>query len=149
MARRPRGDSPQYVDIHVGRRIRLRRKAARLSMEALAAHLAISHQQLQKYETGANRISVAFVYEIAAALHCPVEEFFEGLPQPAVAAAASRRTGGQLERFLASPGGADLMEAFVQLPGHLQRPLVAMAQASVAIQHPPDPDLDEKPSSAD
>jgi transcriptional regulator with XRE-family HTH domain len=136
MARRPRGETPQYVDIHVGRRIRLRRKAARLSMEALAADLVISYQQLQKYETGANRISVALVYQIAGVLQCSVEEFFDGLPQPVATAAAARRNGGRLERFLASPGGMDLMEAFVQLPEHLQRPLVALARASVIVEPP-------------
>jgi transcriptional regulator with XRE-family HTH domain len=103
-------------------------------MEALAAELSITHQQLQKYETGSSRISVSMLFDIAAALQASVADFFEGLPSPAVAAAAGRRMDGQFERFLASPGGADLMLAFVKLPEAFQQPFVAMAQAAAVIE---------------
>ena len=134
MARRPRGESPHYVDLHVGGRIRSRRKAMRLSLEALAAALGITHQQLQKYETGGNRIAVSMLFDIAGALDTWVGDFFEGLPAPADVAALDPRRRDQLETFLASPGGAELMAAFIALPIHLQTPLVAMARASVTVE---------------
>lgn len=136
MARRPRGETPHYVDLHVGRRIRLRRKAARLSMEALAAVLGVTHQQLQKYETGVNRMTASTLYEIAGALETTVESLFEGLPRPSAVAVLDSRGSERLERFLSSPGGAELMAAFVELPEHLQQPLVAMARASAAACEP-------------
>jgi transcriptional regulator with XRE-family HTH domain len=134
MARRPRGDGPHYVDLHVGGRIRSRRKAERLSLEALAAELGVTHQQMQKYETGANRITVSTLFQIAVALRTEVGEFLAELPSPAVVAKLDARARDELERFLASPGGPDLMAAFITLPAQLQRPFVAMARASASLE---------------
>lgn len=134
MARRPRGESPHYVDLHVGGRIRERRKALRLSLEGLAAALGVTHQQMQKYETGANRISVSMLYEIAGALGVWVGDLYEGLPTPVDVARLDPSARAHVERLMASPGGPELMAAFIALPVHLQTPLVAMAQASAAVE---------------
>ncbi len=67
------------IDEHVGRRIRLRRTLLGLTQEQLAAALAISYQQVQKYETGANRVSAGRLYQIAQHLSVEVGYFFEGL----------------------------------------------------------------------
>jgi transcriptional regulator with XRE-family HTH domain len=67
------------VDEHVGERVRQRRTELGLTQEHLAASLQISYQQVQKYETGANRISAGRLYEIADTLQMPVAYFFEGL----------------------------------------------------------------------
>lgn len=134
MARRPRGESPHYVDLHVGGRIRERRKALRLSLEALAAALGITHQQMQKYETGGNRITVSTLYEIAGALGVWVGDFYEGLPSPAILQDLDRTRRDQVERMLACAGGPELIAAFVALPPHLQKPLVAMARASATVE---------------
>jgi len=134
MARRPRGFGPHYVDLHVGGRIRSRRKSLSLSLEALAAGLGITHQQLQKYETGRNRVTATMLYAIAGALRVWVSDFYEGLPSPGEVARLEPRRRDCLERFLAAPGGPDLMAAFVALPPHLQQPLVAMARAAVSVE---------------
>jgi len=134
MARRPRGEGPHYVDLHVGARIRNRRKSLKLSLEGLAAGLGITHQQLQKYETGGNRITVPMLYAIAGALRVWVSDFYEGLPNPSDVARLEPKRRDCLERFLAAPGGPDLMAAFIALPPHLQQPLVAMARASVSVE---------------
>ncbi len=67
------------VDRHVGERIRERRTLLGLTQEQLAGTLKISYQQVQKYETGANRVSAGRLFEIAQELDCPVAQFFEGL----------------------------------------------------------------------
>lgn len=134
MARRPRGEGPHYVDLHVGARIRERRKALRLSLDALAAALGVTHQQVQKYETGGNRITIATLYEIAGALGVWVGDFYEGLPTPAAVCTLDRGTRENVEHLLASPGGPELVAAFIALPAHLQKPLVAMARASVSVE---------------
>jgi transcriptional regulator with XRE-family HTH domain len=67
------------VDEHVGERIRERRTTLGLTQEQLAAALAISYQQIQKYETGANRVSAGRLYEIAMQLDAEVGYFFDGL----------------------------------------------------------------------
>jgi transcriptional regulator with XRE-family HTH domain len=67
------------IDAHVGERIRLRRTEAGLTQEQLAAALGISYQQVQKYETGANRVSAGRMLEIARTLGIDVADLFEGL----------------------------------------------------------------------
>ena len=68
------------VDQHVGERIRLRRTELGLTQEQLANALDVSYQQIQKYETGANRISAGRIFEIARKLRVDISFFFEGLP---------------------------------------------------------------------
>jgi transcriptional regulator with XRE-family HTH domain len=67
------------IDAHVGERIRRRRAEAGLTQEQLASALGISYQQIQKYETGANRVSAGRMLEIARELGVEVGDFFEGL----------------------------------------------------------------------
>ena len=74
--------SPNPVDLHVGARVRMRRRLRGVSQEKLAESLGLTFQQVQKYERGANRISASKLYEIAASLQTPVGYFFEGLADP-------------------------------------------------------------------
>lgn len=67
------------VDSHVGSRIRKRRTLLGLTQEQLASALNISYQQVQKYETGANRVSAGRLYQISRELSVEVGYFFEGL----------------------------------------------------------------------
>lgn len=64
------------VDAYVGARIGLRRSALGLSQSALAQQLGISFQQVQKYETGQNRISASRLHRAATVLGTSVESFF-------------------------------------------------------------------------
>ena len=61
--RTPSGQ-PNPIDIHVGNRIRLRRTLLGLSQEKLAAMLGLTFQQVQKYECGENRLTVARLNDI-------------------------------------------------------------------------------------
>jgi transcriptional regulator with XRE-family HTH domain len=70
---------PNPVDLHVGARIRMRRKILGVSQERLAEDLGLTFQQIQKYERGANRVSASKLYEIAKSLQSSVGYFFEGL----------------------------------------------------------------------
>ena len=70
---------PRRVDDHVGARIRLRRTMLGMTQEQLAAALGISYQQVQKYETGANRVSAGRLFEISQRLGVDIAYFFEGL----------------------------------------------------------------------
>jgi transcriptional regulator with XRE-family HTH domain len=76
MARR----DPNYIDVHVGSRIRMRRQLINMSQERLGELLGITFQQVQKYEKGANRISASRMFFTAKTLGVPVQFFFEGLP---------------------------------------------------------------------
>ncbi|HSF96208.1 MAG TPA: helix-turn-helix transcriptional regulator, partial [Thermohalobaculum sp.] len=67
------------VDIHVGQRVRQRRWMVGMTQQQLGDTVGIKFQQIQKYETGANRISASRMWDIANALEVSVSFFFEGL----------------------------------------------------------------------
>ena len=65
------------VDIHVGKRVRVRRTILGMSQETLADALGITFQQVQKYEKGINRVSASRLYEIAQVLGTPTNFFYD------------------------------------------------------------------------
>ena len=71
---------PNYIDVHVGHRIRMRRQFVGMSQEKLGELLGITFQQVQKYEKGSNRISASRLYFTAKILGVPVQFFFDDLP---------------------------------------------------------------------
>ena len=80
MSTPPHGDrAPNPIDVHVGQRIRARRKALGVSQEKLADELGLTFQQVQKYERGANRVSASKLWEIARVLQVEIAALFEGV----------------------------------------------------------------------
>ena len=67
------------IDLHVGKRLRRRRRLLGLTQQALAEQVGIRFQQIQKYECGANRVSASRLFELSEALSVPVQYFYEGL----------------------------------------------------------------------
>lgn len=68
----------RLLDAEVGQSIRLHRKNAKMTLQGLADRLGIAYQQVQKYETGVNRVGAGRLMEIAEILDIPVANFFEG-----------------------------------------------------------------------
>jgi transcriptional regulator with XRE-family HTH domain len=73
------------VDVHVGKRLRLRRTMMGLSQEALAKAVGVTFQQVQKYEKGVNAMNASRLYEFSQHMHVPISYFFEGLGQQELA----------------------------------------------------------------
>lgn len=69
------------IDLHVGKRLRRRRRLLGLTQQTLAEQVGIRFQQIQKYECGANRVSAARLFELSEALSVPVQYFYEGLSE--------------------------------------------------------------------
>ena len=67
------------IDLHVGKRLRRRRRLLGLTQQTLAEEVGIRFQQIQKYECGANRVSAARLFELSEALSVPIQYFHEGL----------------------------------------------------------------------
>ena len=67
------------VDLHIGQRVRHRRWLLGMTQQQLAQSVGIRFQQIQKYESGANRVSASRLWDLAQALDIPVSFFFEGL----------------------------------------------------------------------
>ena len=67
------------VDVHVGKRVRHRRWMVGMTQQQLGDIVGIKFQQIQKYETGMNRISASRLWDIAQALDVSISFFFEGI----------------------------------------------------------------------
>lgn len=67
------------IDIHLGRRLRRRRRILGLTQQQLAGACGVRFQQIQKYECAANRMSAARLWQLAEVLEVPVSYFYEGL----------------------------------------------------------------------
>lgn len=66
--------------MHVGSRIRLRRRLLGLSQTNLGDAVGLTFQQIQKYENGANRVGASRIYRLATVLNVPVAFFFDAMP---------------------------------------------------------------------
>jgi transcriptional regulator with XRE-family HTH domain len=64
--------APGLTDRQIGQQIRRHRLLRRLTQGRVAAQMGISYQQLQKYEAGANRISMGRLSSLAEVLNVPV-----------------------------------------------------------------------------
>ena len=117
---------PHKVDVHVGQRIRQRRWLTGMTQQRLAELVGIKFQQIQKYETGANRVSASRLWDIAFALNVDVSHFFEGLeaekPQPEKA----------LDNIPADLSGdkeaMDLIRSYYAIPENQRRRLFELAR---------------------
>ena len=108
-----------HVDVHVGQRIRQRRWAIGMTQQQLADAVGIKFQQIQKYETGMNRVSASRLWDIAVAMQVPVAYFFEGLgeqPQPE-----------ELDP-LAAKEALQLVRAYYSIPEAQRRQLFELAR---------------------
>lgn len=114
------------VDVHVGKRVRHRRWLIGMTQQQLAEQVGIKFQQIQKYETGANRISASRLWDIADALNVPVSFFFEGieeqdrLPQQAEA--------GFPTDILADKEALALVRSYYAIPENQRRRLFELAR---------------------
>ena len=67
-----------WIDVRVGKRIKELRLLREMTQRELGEQIGVRFQQVQKYETGINRVSASRLFVIAKALHVGVEELFEG-----------------------------------------------------------------------
>jgi transcriptional regulator with XRE-family HTH domain len=72
--------NPNPIDVHVGKRLRLRRTLLGMSQEKLGELLGLTFQQVQKYERGVNRIGSSRLFELGQILDVPISFFFDDLP---------------------------------------------------------------------
>lgn len=110
------------VDVHVGKRVRHRRWMVGMTQQQLADKVGIKFQQIQKYETGTNRISASRLWDIAAAMGVPVSFFFEGLGHEHLGLAVER---GDL---MTDKEALDLVRAYYAIPETQRRRLFDLAR---------------------
>ena len=116
-----------HIDLHLGKRLRRRRRLLGLTQQQLASAVGVRFQQIQKYECGANRISAARLCELAEALEVPINYFYEGLE-----AEASSDAGNEVKRseqVLARKETLDLVRAYYKLGERPRRRLLDLAKS--------------------
>lgn len=113
------------VDVHVGKRIRHRRWMVGMTQQQLAECVGIKFQQIQKYETGANRISASRLWDISDALNVPVSYFFEGIEE-----AEAEKTGAEIapNDILGDKEALDLVRSYYAIPENQRRRLFELAR---------------------
>jgi transcriptional regulator with XRE-family HTH domain len=113
------------VDVYVGKRIRHRRWMNGTTQQQLAESVGIKFQQIQKYETGMNRVSASRLWDIANVLDVPVSFFFEGLDtQPKDAGAKSDMPGD----ILTDKEALELLRSYYAIPENQRRRLFDLAR---------------------
>ena len=119
------------VDIHVGKRVRHRRWMLGVTQQQLGDSVGIKFQQIQKYETGMNRVSASRLWDIAEALEVPVSFFFEGFAkddadtESVVADVTTSKAQGDL---LSDKEALDLVRSYYAIPENQRRKLFDLAR---------------------
>ena len=113
------------VDVHVGKRVRHRRWLIGMTQQQLAEQVGIKFQQIQKYETGANRISASRLWDIAEALDVPVSFFFEGLDESHKEAPGKKNVPADL---MGDKEALDLVRSYYAIPENQRRRLFELTR---------------------
>ncbi len=93
-----------------------------MTQQQLGDKVGIKFQQIQKYETGANRISASRLWDIAAVMEVPVSFFFEGLDGQAP------DTGEARGDILTDKEALELLRAYYAIPENQRRRLFELAR---------------------
>jgi len=108
---------PDSTDVDVGRLVRVHRMARGLSQTDLANRIGVTFQQVQKYESGANRISMGRLTRIARVLGVTVPYLLGGSRQAAPRASSKDEARlAEATRMLGGIGALRLLKAFLALP---------------------------------
>ena len=110
------------VDAHVGKRIRHRRWMVGMTQQQLADKVGIKFQQIQKYETGMNRVSASRLWDVADALGVSISFFFERL---ADGQAGATQAQGDM---MADKEALELVRSYYAIPEAQRRRLFDLAR---------------------
>jgi transcriptional regulator with XRE-family HTH domain len=120
------------IDLHVGKRLRRRRRLLGLTQQQLAQGVGIRFQQIQKYECGANRITASRLFELAEALNVSPAYFYEGLApseRRAAEIAPANENAEIAPELLHQKETVDLLKAYYRLGERPRRRLLDLAKA--------------------
>jgi transcriptional regulator with XRE-family HTH domain len=127
------------IDVYVGKRIRIARLLCDMSLETLGNALGLAMQQVQKYESGANRISASRLSATAGILGVPICFFFDGLTPGTVEKTALRERLEQRETI-------DLVRLYYAIPDtKVREQFLEMVKAMAARKPAADVPLPEAP----
>lgn len=121
--------SANPVDKNVGQRLRKRRIELGMSQQALGEILGLSFQQVQKYESGANRIAASRLYNICRTLEVEVGYFFEGVGE---SEALDEMSDIDENKLMTGREALELLRSYVSIKDNEVRRAVRAFLASVS-----------------
>ncbi|MBX2854150.1 MAG: helix-turn-helix domain-containing protein [Rhodobacteraceae bacterium] len=112
------------IDAHVGKKLRQRRWMLGLTQQQLGDRIGIKFQQVQKYETGQNRIAASRLWELARATEVDIAYFFEGLgEEDSVADMNAVATTAARGDVMSNRETIELVRAYYRTPETQRRPI--------------------------
>lgn len=115
------------VETHIGQQLKMLRISNKMSQKALAEKLGITYQQVQKYEMGMNRISVARVWQFCNIFSVTPDFLFENLLN---LDDKNAKAGELIPNVMATSQDIKLMLAFKKIENGDERNLIIkMCQA--------------------
>ncbi len=99
-----------------------------MTQQQLAEKVGIKFQQIQKYETGANRVSASRLWDISDALDVPVAFFFEGIEESQQAQTATPAAEAIPADLLGDKEALDLIRSYYSIPENQRRRLFELAR---------------------
>jgi transcriptional regulator with XRE-family HTH domain len=125
--------APNFIDKHVGSRVRMRRKMLAMSQGKLGAALGLTFQQVQKYENGTNRMGASRLQQMSDILQVPIEFFFEGaLNASEPHGSGSALSVAQTDDFVSDSNGLRLIGAFMRIDNAAVRRRIVMLVQEIA-----------------
>jgi transcriptional regulator with XRE-family HTH domain len=117
------------TDLHVGKRLRRRRRLLGMTQQDLAGMVGVRFQQIQKYECGANRVTSSRLYELSRALNVSVQYFFDGLETEDMQGLAANDAERLDADILSQKETLELVRAYYRLGERPRRRLLELAKA--------------------
>ncbi len=117
------------IDVHLGRRLRRRRRLLGLTQQQLAGACGVRFQQIQKYECAANRMSAARLWQLAEVLQVPVSYFYEGLVETQTEARPPESLPRESREMFGRKETTDLIQAFYRLSERPRQRLLDLAKS--------------------
>jgi transcriptional regulator with XRE-family HTH domain len=100
-----------------------------MTQQQLAEKVGIKFQQIQKYETGMNRVSASRLWDIAESLSVPVAFFFEGMEPPVADHMVAQSEGVNVPAdILADKEALELVRSYYAIPENQRRRLFELAR---------------------
>jgi len=117
------------TDLHVGKRLRRRRRLLGMTQQELAVQVGVRFQQIQKYECGANRMTSSRLYDLSQALNVTVQYFFDGLDAHGMPGKPANDAEHLVGDVLSQKETLELVRAYYRLSERPRRRLLELAKA--------------------
>jgi transcriptional regulator with XRE-family HTH domain len=115
------------IDVHIGKRLRRRRRSLGLTQHDLGDKIGVRFQQVQKYECGANRITAGRLFALSKALSVSVAYFYDGLASNGTVPAND--PGDRMDDVLGQKETIELVRAYYRLGERPRQRLLALAKS--------------------